>query len=273
MTKIYDSQGRHVESANQNSVAISILGLPTVNQTTLVHANSDGTLVATNLFGLNESADFNSQLIGATPANSQQSIRLGSLMTPFAYSRIQSFSSVGAIGIDTANSGLTVTNDVVYAFPVLMGFLGVGVTKVKFGVSVADASGTGDVDVALFRPIFANTTAKADCPLGTRVQTPATISNISSTGLQTATIGATPGGGLFWVCLRPDNIGTALTLSEPLAIDAREAVKFFGLTDPEVNTPIYGVYFNSQTSMPSDLTGVTISGYVTTPVGITVSEL
>lgn len=272
MTKIYRATPFvHFESLNQGK-DIFTTGFLSVSRA-MAQQTATGQIALTNSTTANNTPDIDTIMLGASDDDVQSGIKSANIMTPFCYSRTQNYSVLGTIGVNTAASGLTLTNDTIYAFPVFVGNFPTGVTKVKFGVSVADASATGDIEVSLYKIVHGTGIANADADVGPRLTAAVTLSDISTTGLKTVTISAISGGGPLWVCLRPDNIGTALTLSQPLATQSAEVVKFFGLANPETNTPIYGVYYSSQTTMPTTLFSTAISGYITTPVGITISEL
>lgn len=162
---------------------------------------------------------------------------------PFAVPKVNGhyalpFNSTGRDG-----AGIAVSNDVIYLTLV---YLALGpYTTITFNVITADASNTADVDVAIYLPVSAPDDGVS---VGTKLLDGATVSNISATGEHTSAITSTMLAGWYWIALRPDNIGTSLTLDACAGTN----VQMF-LPSNTTTASIYAYSFNGQTTMPSNL--------------------
>lgn len=197
---------------------------------------------------------------------SLQSVYSNTFINPGAvYTVGNHYPAVGTSGIDASSAGLTMTNDTIYAFPVFVTGI---VNRISFGVQTADASATADMNVSLFEPQFnVNSGTYSMRYLANRLVTAATESNISTTGIKTVTISSTTCyGGLVWVVLRPDNIGTSLVLAAPQTTQPHDIERLLGLDLSDLASPAYrwGLQYNSQTSVPSSLLTTTADAFITT---------
>ncbi len=188
-----------------------------------------------------------------TPVNSGTQVAgLGSRVGSFAFPATKYTSSFAlpfnSTGRDGA--GIVVANDTIY---VTLIYIPIGAyTQIFFNVIVADVSATADVDVAIYSPA----TVTGNSPVGARLVTGGTVSNISTTGEKSVTFGSTTIAGWHWIALRPDNIGTALT------IDACAGTNIQTYNNSDSKTAsVYGFTYASQTSMPSSLAAATVATY------------
>lgn len=176
--------------------------------------------------------------------------------------------NLGTAGTDSV-TGFAVSNDVLYAFPI---FLPAGAyDNFRIAINTADASATADIDVGIYSMSISNTSERR---VGFRAVNCGTISNINSTGEKTLAFAATGLQGWWWIGLRPDNIGTALSLGNSTNLsDVTEIAFHLGSANSDatnvlIDTRIYGFYYNTQTSLPSTLASTAPSGVINDPVGL-----
>jgi hypothetical protein len=203
----------------------------------------------------------------AAPATS---VRVGLLQHPYARAGIDYFySPIGCEGIDTASAGVSCVNDTLYLVPI---YLPSYMTALAIGIQTGDVSGTADLEFKLFGPYTASSNEARIAAFDVN-STAITISNIATNGVKTDETGfgglEATAAGYMWLGIRADSIGTSLVLAQPVSTDPAVLRHHFGIgTDYTAPSQIYGYTVTGVTSMPTSLASTSITGVLTTPIGV-----